>query len=168
MGNSSPEETLVVVNMAKWPNDFIVHNMYCCPATEDGFAKGYVHRPAKWIGNYVSKGVPVVALVEACVRLRSCGNHDVLWGFGTLTDEDAVKRALEVRGATGRNLFPCLVFLQSNLRRTDFKYDPSGGMQSSRQYFDLGGLGVNTVEGLASLLNEHDWSSLRAGPLDPA
>lgn len=158
--STEPELRMVVVNVATWPSDFAEHRMYCCPATENGFHKDYRHYPARYIGDYVSKGVRYIAVVDACVRLNRSGPDEVLWKFGDLTDEDAIARSEEARAATNRNQRPCLVFLQGNLSRTEFVYDPLGGLQSSRVYFDLTDLAPKDVKDLAGKLCEVPWTAL--------
>ena len=155
-----PEKTLVVVNMAKWPTDFSDHRMYCCPAAENGFHASYRQYPAKYIGNYVSKGVKYIGVVEACVRLNKLGNDEVLWKFGEISDEDAIRKSNEVRSLTRRNPKPCLVMLQTELSATDFEYDYSGGFQSSRTYFDLSDLDFLDVKDLATELRSNPWSTI--------
>lgn len=159
-GDSSGSAVMVAVNMAKWPDDFVVHKMYCCPATENGWADGYRHYPARYIANYVSKGAKYVGVVKACVHLRKIGADRVLWKFDDISDAEAIAEAEIVRAATRRNQRPCIVFLQSQLSVTDFVYDLRGGLQSSRIYFDLSDLEPIDVKDLACKLRSSSWSSL--------
>lgn len=151
---------MVVVNMAKWPMDFVEHKMYCCPATEDGFVPSYKHYPAKYIANYVSNGAKYIGVVSACIKLHKVGPDEVLWKFGDIDDAAAMERAEEVRAKTRRNERPCLVFLQSQLSQTDFVYDSMGGLQGSRIYFDLTEIAPTDVKDLATKLREVPWSLL--------
>jgi hypothetical protein len=158
--NTPPENRMVVVNIAMWHQDFTEHRMYCCPATEDGFEKGYVHYPAKYLANYTSKGAHYVSMVAACVRLRKNGPDEVLWKFDDISDEDAIIEAERVRKITRRNERPCLVFLQSQPKATNFVYDPSGGLMSSRAYFDLTTVAPDGIKDLADKLRDIPWSAL--------
>ena len=159
-GGASGDDLMVVVNMAKWPDDFLVHRMYSCPATDVDFTPSYKHYPARYIANYVSKGAPYVGVVAACVHLRKESPDRVLWKYDDLNDEEAIQRAEEVRAITRRNGRPCLVFLQSQLSATGFVYDTKGGLMGSRQYFDVSSLEAADVKSLAKKLRDVPWSLL--------
>lgn len=159
-GGASGNHLMVVTNMAKWPSDFVEHRMYSCPAHENDFHKSYKQYPARYIGNYVTKGVKYVGVVAACVHLRRDNPDRVLWKFDDITDGEAIQRAEEVRKKTRRNERPCLVLLQSQLSTTDFEYDQSGGLMGSRIYFDVAGLAVTDVKDLAKKLKLVKWSGL--------
>jgi hypothetical protein len=154
------ENVMVAVNMATWPSDLIDHKMYCCPATESGFADGYRHYPAKYIANYVSKGAKYLGVVAACVHLRKDRPDRVLWKYDDVSDEDAITRAVAARNTTRRNPLPCLVFLESQLAATDFQYDKRGGLMSSCAYFDVSDLRTDSVKELAAELRELPWSGV--------
>lgn len=151
---------MVVTNMAKWPSDFVEHRMYSCPAHEDGFHKSYKQYPARFIGNYVTKGVKYLAIVAACVHLRKNEPDRVLWKYDDISDEEAIARAEAVRKATRRNERPCLVILQSQLTTTDFQYDQGGGLMGSRVYFDVSEFQTEGVKDLAAALRETAWSGV--------
>ena len=156
-----PELRMVVVNAARTPRDFIDHRVYSCPATQNGFHKSYMHHPAKYIGNYVNKGVKYIGIVAACVRLNKSGPDEVLWKFDDIDDREAIIRAEQARATTRRNVRPCLVFLQSLLSVTDLEYDHAGGPQGSHFNFDLTELAPIDVKDLARKLRETTWSSLK-------
>ena len=118
------------------------------------------HYPARFIGNYVNKGVKYVGVVAACVHLRKTGEDRVLWKYDDIDDAEAIRRAEEVRAITRRNGRPCLVFLESQLTTTDFAYDLNGGLMGSRQYFDVSSLKVEDVKSLAQELCDVTWSTL--------
>lgn len=151
---------MVAVNMATWPSDFTEHRMYCCPAMENGFAEGYRHYPARYIANYVSKWAKYMGVVAACVHLRKDHPDRVLWKYDDIADEEAIARADAVRAATRRNPRPCLLFLQFQLSATDLVYDIRGGLQSSRIYFDVSGLGAGNVKDVAARLRDVPWSEV--------
>lgn len=159
-GCGSGATVMVVVNEAAWPEDFALHKMYCCPATENDWEKGYRHYPARYIGNYVSKGVRYIGVVGACVHLRKDHPDRVLWKYDDISDEEAIAEAERVRKATNRNPRPCIVFLQTQLSATDFQYDVRGGLQSSRIYFDVSSLEPRDVKDLAAKLRERPWSEV--------
>ena len=153
-------DAMVVTNMAKWPSDFVTHRMYSCPAHEDGFHKSYKQYPARFIGNYVTKGFKYVAVVAACVHLRKDHPDRVLWKYDDITDEEAIERAEAVRKASRRNERPCLVILQSQLTTTDFQYDQGGGLMGSRVYFDVSEFKAAGVKDLAVALRGVAWSGV--------
>lgn len=155
-----PELRMIVVNSSKWPDDFAVHRMYCCPAKENGFDPSYRHYPAKYVANYVSKGARYIGVVAACVRLNKTSPAEVLWKFDNISDSDAIRLAEEVRATTKRNATRCLVFLQTQLTATEFEYDHQGGLQNSRVYFDLTDLAPTGVKDLAEKLLSTPWSAL--------
>ena len=95
----APELKMVVVNAARTPRDFIDHRVYSCPAAQNGFHNIYVHHPAKYIGNYVNKGVRYIGIVAACVRLNKSGTDEVLWKFDDIDDGEAI-RLDQQQGAT--------------------------------------------------------------------
>jgi hypothetical protein len=163
----SPEQTMVVVNLADFDFEFTKHGIYTCPSEADGFRPSYKHYPAKYAGIYINKGAPFVAEVDALVRLPSEGNGIVVWKFVDKQDESLVEEAIRRRHEavferTGRvvNQTPCHVFLFGTKRRTDFAYDIPGGLQGSRQYFDLSLLPIDGIDSLASELRNTTWSGL--------
>lgn len=161
----TPENLMVVVNASKWPHDFAQHHMYCCPAAEGGFDDSAKHVPAKYVANYVQKNIQYIAVVAACVRLNAEGEDEVLWKFDEISDEEAIARANEVRKSTQRFQKPCLVFLESQLSRTDIVYDRNGGFMGTRMYADVTTLEPTDVKDLATKLRKVPWSQLPKLPV---
>lgn len=159
-----PELRMVVPNLAKFPRDLTERHMYSCPCTEDGFDPSYRHYEAKYLGNYINKGVQVVSVVTACVRISTKGNSGILWQFGEIDEAEAFEQAerrLALAAKEGiHHERPRLVFLQEQLSRTDFQWDASGGLQGSRVYFDLTELAPTDVKDLATKLRDVPWSAL--------
>lgn len=153
-----PEQRLVVVNMSSWPEDFTQYRMYCCPATDGGFDSRYRHYPAKHLAPYWSGGCRAIALVAACVRLGKDQPDEVIWKFSDISDEEAIAQARRMRADTRRNPTPCLVFVLTELRRTEFMRDAAGGMQGPREFFDVSKWNSETSKTLADSLNGKPWS----------
>lgn len=58
-------------------------------------------------------------------------------------------------------LSPICVFLLGQLYETEFRKDSPGGMQASKQYFDVGPFNVADVKALAEALRGKTWSEVR-------
>ena len=161
------DQIMVVLNLAAFDFEFTQHGIYTCPSEREGFKASYKHYPARYAGIYINKGARFVAEVDAVIRLQSETEGQLLWKFVDRPDENLISEARTKRkGAkwerTGRvlNQAPCLVFLFGAKRRTSFDYDISGGLQSSRQYFDLRSLEVDNVTDLAVALKQTTWTVL--------
>ncbi len=156
MRQTPPELRMVVVNAAKWPKDFLEHKVYSCPAEDPS----YKHYPAKYIGDYISKGVPYVGVVQACVRLSADGRHRIMWQFDEIDEGEAIREAIVRERETRHGKYPRLVFLHSQVTKTEFRYDSPGGPQGSTYYFDLSELAPGNVKELADGLQETWWSAM--------
>ena len=152
---------MVVANMSKAMSD-VEARLYLCPTKEEDFELGHVHHPAKYLACYVGGGPKYVAEVAACVRVGKTKPSEVLWKFTDASDEDLIAKAKESLKTTENTnrLPPRLVFLLENLSRTDFQYDLSGGMQSSRIYFDVTEIEPTDIKDLAQKLTRIRWSEL--------
>jgi hypothetical protein len=150
---------LDVVNCAGIPDDVLVGNVYMCPAT----GGAYSHQRCKYFGMYRSRRIEKVALIEAVVDVEDLGNATVKWR-NVSTSEDALKERAEAKVQQLRpNDFPTRVFLLGPLYdATDCIKDSPGGMQCSKQYFDVGSLKVDDAERLAQALSGKTWSKLRS------
>jgi hypothetical protein len=77
------------------------------------------------------------------------------------------KNELETRAeAKLQNLrpdaYPTRVFLLGPLYETNCQKDSPGGMQTSKQYFDVGSLEADSAEQFAHVLSGKTWSQIRA------
>lgn len=152
------ERWLDVVNCAGIPDDVLVGNVYMCPAT----GGPYKHQRCKYFGMYRNKRIEQVALIEAVVDLEDKGKTTVKWQnvprptaeLATLAEE----KLQQLRPAD----FPTRVFLLGPLYPTDCEKDTPGGMQASKQYFDIGALSADGPEELARALSGRTWSEIRA------
>lgn len=163
----TPEQTMVVLNLADFEFEFTQHSIYTCPSEPDSFRPSYKHYPAKYAGIYINKGAPFVAEVDAVVRLHTETSGQVLWKFVEIADYDLVAEAIRRRQGsvfprTGRlvNTTPCIVFVFGLKRRTNFEYDSRGGLLGSRQYFDLTTISFSNLDELAAELRSTTWSVL--------
>jgi hypothetical protein len=149
---------LDVVNCAGIPDDVLVGNVYMCPAT----GGAYSHQRCKYFGMYRNKRIEQVALIEAVVDVETVGIATVLWQ-NVRRPEDELKKLAEAKVLQLRpEDFPTRVFLLGPLHPTDCQKDSPGGMQTSKQYFDVGPLNVDGAEPLAHALSGKIWSEIRA------
>jgi len=154
------QRRLDVVNCAGIPDDVLVGNVYMCPAT----AGSYNHQRCKYFGMYRKKHIEQVALIEAVIDVEARGKAIVKWQnvFGS---EDELKTLAETKIQKFRpDDFPTRVFLLGPLYDTDCPKDSPGGMQASKQYFDVGRLQVDGAEQLARALRGKTWSEILADP----
>jgi hypothetical protein len=152
------ERLLDVVNCAGIPDDVFVGNVYMCPAT----GGSYNHQRCKYFGMYRSKRIERIALIEAVVDVEAIGRATVKWQ-NVPGSEEELKRLAEAKIEKFRpNDLPTRVFLLGPLYVTDCQKDSPGGMQTSKQYFDIGPLKVDGAEHLARALSGMTWSALRA------
>jgi hypothetical protein len=153
---------LDVVNCARRPDDVLVERVYICPAT----AGAYTHDRCKYFGMYRNRHIEQVALIEAVVDVEAVGNATVKWQNLQPTNKEELKKLAEAAEAKIQKLhpedFPKRVFLLGPLYGTDCFKDSTGGMQNSKQYFNVGPLEVKDAEHLAQALSGKTWSEIRA------
>lgn len=155
---SSWQNTLDVVNCARIPDDILVHHVYMCPATSGH----YSHKRCRYFGMYRSKAVEQVALIKGLVELESTTKGIVKWKNVDAPDADLVAEARASHQAGRPGYFPIRVFVLDNLYPTTFIKSTSGGMQGSKQYFDVSRLNVTTADELSQKLNGKSWKDLNA------
>ncbi len=154
------ERLLDVVNCAGIPDDVLVGNVYICPAT----GGAYNHQRCKYFGMYRNKQIQQVALIDAVVDVEAADNATVKWQ-NVPRSKDELKMLAEAKVEKLRpDAFPTRVFLLGPLYPTDCQKDSPGGMQTSKQYFDVGHLKVDGAEPLARALSGKTWSEIRAHP----
>jgi hypothetical protein len=149
---------LDVVNCATIPDDVLVGNVYMCPAT----GGAYNHQRCKFFGMYRNKRIEQVALIEGVVDVEAPGKASLKW-----QNVPGSKNELETRAeAKLQNLrpdaYPTRVFLLGPLYETNCQKDSPGGMQTSKQYFDVGSLEADSAEQFAHVLSGKTWSQIRA------
>lgn len=152
------ERLLDVVNCAGLPNDILVGNVYMCPAT----GGAYNHKRCKYFGMYRKRRVEKLALIEAVVDVEGVNRTTIKWQ-NVQRSQDNIKKLAEgkIQQFRPKN-FPTRVFLLGQLYDTNFQKDSSGGMQQSKQYFDVGFLKAESAEQLALELSRLPWSKIRA------
>jgi hypothetical protein len=148
---------LDVVNCAGIPDDVNSGGVYLCPAT----GGPYNHGRCMYFGMYRNKRVEKVALIEAVVDLEDEERASVKWRNASGSTEDFIRRARQKLGERRPGQYPTRVFILGRLSDTDFRKDSPGGMQASKQYFDIGPLGAGDAHALAAALNGKTWSELR-------
>jgi hypothetical protein len=148
---------LDVVNCAGIPEDVVAGNVYLCPAT----GGPYNHGRCRYFGMYRKKRVEKVAVIEAVVDLGDTEKASVKWHNVAGSNADFISRARAKLAERRPEEYPTRVFLLGALYDTDFRKDSPGGMQASKQYFDIGPLGVSDAPALAGALQGKNWSGLR-------
>ena len=163
--NPNWEQLLLVGNCSKNFKEFVDQKVYICPSEAEGFKSGYNHLRAKYFAPYVMKGAQAIAHIDATVRVISPTEGIVLWN--NLGDDDAphIKRALVTVALSETARVPCLVFLLSDLRRTNLEHDSRAGFQQTRQYFDLSEYNPTNVDEAAAAVSKAPWSSHKKVPV---
>ena len=163
----TPENTLVAMNLSKWFWEFTNHSLYTCPTGTEEFLTGYKHYPAKYFAAYVNGGAKYVAHIDAVLRVTDKDQGEVLWKNVDESDESLVARGIPARLAAVNqttlktlNKPPCLLFLLSDRKATEFIYDSQGGLVASNVYFDITELGVTNTTELAAKLRTTSWKGL--------
>lgn len=147
---------LDVVNCKNTFDSVLQHKIYRCPAQ----GGQYNHQRSLFFGAYRDKGVKQIAKIEAVVDIESQDEANLLWSNDNGLEIKLIKEiALERLQKTGDSYYPRRVFVLGNLFPTDFKKASSGGMQSSKRYFDIRKLKVVDAEGLAEKLRGKTWEN---------
>ena len=82
-----------------------------------------------------------------------------MWKNDKRVESELVKIAVERRQKIGESFYPARVFILGELFPTNFSKTSSGGMQGSKQYFDIGKLQVESAEDLAIKLKDKTWEN---------
>jgi hypothetical protein len=146
---------LDVVNCAGWPDDVLNHNVYMCPAA----GGAYNHYRCKYFGMYRDKKVEKVALIKAVVDVNTDWTALKKWKHVNDSDDDLIQQAIDKVKLLRPTELPIRIFLLGDLYDTEFIKDSSGGMQGSKQYFDISKLQVKNEKELAEKLKGKTWSS---------
>lgn len=146
---------LDVVNCRRSFDMVLQHQIYACPASSGQ----YNHQRSLYFGTYRNKQVENIALIEAVIDLESEEEYSIKWKNIEKSDQELVKIARERRSYFGDSWYPVRVFLLSELHPTNFVKTSPGGMQSSKQYFDISKLNVINAADLASKLQEKNWEN---------
>ena len=151
-------DTLDVVNCAGYPEEIITGHVYTCP-TAGG---SYTHRRCRYFGMYRNKAVEYVAEIDAVVDVESPDTAVLLWKNSPKSDEELHQTAKALQARWWSNDYPVRVFILGDSHMTHFIKDSHGGMQTSKQYFDISSLGVGNAAELAAALNGTSWSALQS------
>lgn len=147
---------LDVVNCAKNPEENQKYKAYFCPAK----GGSYSHKRCQYFGVYYEKSVKYVARIEAVVDVLDEEDAEIKWNnFSRKSSEvkdDAKNRLKKARPGA----YPTRVFLLDELIPTNFVKETTGGMLSSKKYFDISELEVEDAHSLAKSLKGRSWSEL--------
>jgi hypothetical protein len=154
---SSWENYLDVVNCARLPTDILEENAYLCPAT----GGSYSHGRCKYFGMYRNKTVECVALIKGVVDVEDDEVAVLKWKNIKESDERLIALAKEKVRKLRPNDFPKRVFLLGAPALTEFRKDTPGGMQTSKQYFNIAPLKATDAVELAARLRQITWSQLK-------
>lgn len=149
--------------------DEIAEGAYICPDT----GGAYSHRRAKYFGPYANKKVESIFKIDAVVTFEPNfitlkKEPEIKWNNSKLKNEDLVERSKKVLTGKPDRLneiknTPLQVFLLSEGTETNFIKDSSGGMQTSKIYFEDIAKKVNadSVSELAAKLKDKKWEDFR-------
>jgi len=137
--------------------DSVLQNkVYTCPAR----GGQYTHRRSLYFGTYRNKVVEQIAQIEAVIDLELEPEANlVVWKNNNQSEEELIKIAIERHRQTGDSFYPVRVFILGELFPTDFVKASSGGMQSSKQYFDVSKLKIIDAKDLATKLSGKTWEN---------
>lgn len=147
---------LDAVNCAGIPEDVLEHNVYMCPAT----GGAYSHDRCRYFGMYRNKCVEQVAEIEAVVDVEPRGEAKLKWKNADIPDSELCARARNKADRLRADMESVRVFLLGALFPTEFRKDTRGGMQGSKIYFDVSGLGAKDAGELAETLKGKNWSEI--------
>ena len=112
-------------------------------------------------GRKKGKVVDSVAQIDAVIDIDPDGEETVNWVNDDGDSESRLARARAVVKELRPNSGPTRVFLLGQLYETNFTKDTSGGMQTSKQYFDISSQNADDAQHLADLLRNKTWSDLK-------
>ena len=148
---------LDVVNCTGSYEQVMEHGVYLCPA----IGGSYSHRRCRYFGVYKGKVVSALAQIEAVIDIDPDGEETVNWVDDGIDGVSRLQRAHNAVNELRPNSGPTRVFLLSKLYETNFIKDTSGGMQTSKQYFDVSSLNASDAKDLAERLDGKCWSDLK-------
>lgn len=154
---------LDVINCKVSFQSVLQHKIYSCPAQ----GVGYSHRRSLYFGTYRNKCVEHIAKIEAIVDLDSeIDSSTLIWSNNSEvsrnnseTEQELIKTAMERYKQAGGSFYPARVFILGDLFPTNFQKVSPGGMQVSKQYFDISKLKVVDAKDLAAKLNIRTWDN---------
>jgi len=154
---------LDVINCKVSFQSVLQHKIYSCPAQ----GGGYSHRRSLYFGTYRNKCVEHIAKIEAIVDLDSeIDSSTLIWSNNSEvsrnnseTEQGLIKTAMERYKQAGGSFYPARVFILGDLFPTNFQKVSPGGMQVSKQYFDISKLKVVDAKDLAAKLNIRTWDN---------
>lgn len=155
------KQQMDVCNCAGLADVQLVHGTYICPAK----GGAYSHARSRFFGMYRNKQVEKVAEIHGVVDIEPGpdGAAQVLWNNVPTerSNADLIREAQAKMQTVHPNAeWPGRVFVLGPLRDTSFQKDSSGGMQGSKQYFDVSRLEADSAEQLAESLRSMKWSQL--------
>jgi hypothetical protein len=150
------ERWLDVVNCAALPEEVLEGKVYICPA-EGG---SYTHSRCKYFGMYRNKRVENIALIEAVIDLLSEDERKLKWKNVKTSEEELIKRAMEMHNKYRSGKYPLRVFLLGEKYETNFSKDTKYGMWGTKKYFDVSSLNPESASDLAKKLDGIPWSQL--------
>lgn len=152
------KKLLDVVNCAGRPNEITHDNVYFCPAT----GGAYNHARCKYFGMYRNKRVEHIAIIRAVIDVEGPEQTTVKWINVDEPSESLSKDAIDKVKKLRPSEYPKRVFLLEEGSATNFIKDTSGGMYTSKQYFNIERMGAGDSKDLANKLDGKTWSELRS------
>jgi hypothetical protein len=146
---------LDVVNCAGIPEDVTSGGVYMCPA-EGG---AYSHHRCRYFGMYRNKRGEFISEIEAVVDVDTVANTaSIIWKNISSADGEVRTKAIAKVSELRPNVGPTRIFLLSELFPTNFGKNSPGGMQGSKQYFNVANAKAAGPRELAAQLNGRKWS----------
>lgn len=153
---------LDVVNSSNKIDEIHNHDVYMCPNT----GGTYKHRRCKFLGGYSSKNVKYIHEIKALVVIEKGGEDgSVIWKNFTNNEDDAlIKEAIKkIELCEGRkndiNQHSLKVFLLQNPIEANFKKSSSGGLYSTKRYFDFKKYKPKNSNELAEIVKNGSWET---------
>lgn len=138
------------------------HHVYICPAS----GGAYSHRRSRFFGAYKKKKARRLAEIAGIVDVEQDGSTEILWNNFPGRYHDNTQLVDEARkrlDAARPNIdWKARVFVLEDIQTSEFKKDSSGGMQGSKQYFNLKDIDrtdIDSIDELNAVLREHPWSN---------
>lgn len=152
---------LDAVNCGEFHSQQEKFGVYVCPA----MSGSYSHQRCEYLGLYWHKAVRQVASILGVVDVdpTDSGEATVLWNNDATaypnTELIALARERFATSWPGAD-WEGRVFVLGPLYATNFQKDSSGGMRSTKQYFDVRTLKPTSAEDLAVKLQDVIWGTL--------
>lgn len=149
---------LDVVNCSGSADTVVKHGIYTCPVS----GGAYSHRRCKYFGVYGgNKVVDYVCDIRAVIDFEDGECTKLSWLNTDESKDLLINESIEKLQELHLSRDSVKAFLLGERFPTRFVKGTSGGMQQSKQYFDIANLEANNAEHLATLLKSHKWSDLR-------